>query len=142
MAWMMFQPADAYGALAALALLLWWARDRARDQAAAQAERESRCPHKPEWQDTVRVNNIMTHNPALLHRVLPGRRWLIKRCRGCGRDRNMYAPTLQPWAEYVREFDQETIDRAYQYQARFQLHMAERNGLPDRADGVPPADPE
>jgi hypothetical protein len=114
---------DVYVVLGCLALLYWWSRDRHREQAARQAERASRCPHEPEWQETCRVNNIMTHNPALLHAVIPGRRWLVKRCRGCGREQQMYAPTLQPFDEFMAEFDQETIDRAAQLQARTQAHI-------------------
>ncbi len=112
--------------LIALGLLYVWARDHAKAHAARVTERQEHCPHKPEWQQTIRVNSILTINPALIHRVLPGRRWLKKHCRGCDKQWDVYAPTLQPFDEFVAEFDQETIDRAAQLQARTQAHMNDK----------------
>ncbi len=101
-----------------------WHYAHARARASAHA-RET-CEHPPEAQETMRVNSIITMNPALIHRVIPGRRHLKKSCRNCGEQWHMYAPTLQPFDDFVREFDQETIDRAAQLQARTQAHIREK----------------
>ena len=111
--------------LLSLALLYWWARDQYRDHERKTQERFDQCPHPPEQQRTIRVNNILTMNPALLHRVIPGRRWLVKQCDRCGKQWQKYRPTLQPWDEFVDEFNQETRDRAAQYEARKRVHEAE-----------------
>src|SRR4051812_32294284 len=97
--------------LVALGLLYWWSHHHAQAIAARVRERQENCPHPPEAQETMRVNNIITMNAALIHRVIPGRRYLVKHCLACGKQRQMYRPTLQPFDKFMAEFDQETIDR-------------------------------
>lgn len=123
-------------------MLYLWTRHAIRAHAAEVAERHAACPHPPEQQRTIRVNNILTMNPALLHAVLPGRRWLVKQCDRCGKQWPKYRGALQSFDEFMAEFDQETIDRAAQLQARTQAHLnelaaAERQRLAkrDRAPG-------
>lgn len=109
-----------------LALLFIWGRDRANEIQAKTEERQRNCPHPPEMQETVRVNSIITLNAALIHRVIPGRRHLTKRCRACGKYTDMYKPSYQPWNEFKAEYDQETIDREAQYKARWNYEEARR----------------
>jgi hypothetical protein len=108
---------DLIGAVAALGLLYWWARDRTAASAAAHRRREVACPHRPEWQETLRVNR----DP--FGWVVPGRRELVKHCRGCGRQRMLYGPNLQSWDSYVAEFRQETRDRTTEFRARRRAHL-------------------
>lgn len=111
--------------LLCLGLLYLWSHHHAQEHKAKILERQERCPHPPEAQQTIRVNSILTMNPNLLHAVLPGRRWLVKHCRACNKQRMMYRPTLQPWDEFKAEYDQETLDRQAQYEARKAAHKAD-----------------
>ncbi len=98
----------------------WHAAQEVKARAAAN------CQHPDELQETMRVSNIITMNPWLLHAIIPGRRHLTKRCRGCGEQTMKYVPQTQAYDDFVREFDQETIDRARQFQARTQAWIYEK----------------
>ncbi len=119
----------------ALGLLFVWARDRWHTLEARRLERELNCPHRPEWQQMIRVNRLSMGG------FVPGARWAVKHCRGCGRQRHLYGPTLQPWADFEREWHQETIDREAEFRARKHQHDIERGQhekdrvhSPDRSD--------
>lgn len=101
-----------------------WHRHRA-----AVAAKQDGCEHPPEAQQTLRINNILTMNPALLHAVIPGRRWLVKHCLVCGKQVGKYRGRgghLQPYDEFVAEYEQETRDREAQFKARTAAHKQER----------------
>lgn len=102
-----------------VALVLAWSLDRARSAASERARREAACAHRPEWQETIRIN---THP---LGWVVPSRRMLVKQCRGCGRQHPVYR-SLQSWDAYVAEFRQETRDRTAEFRARRRIHLSER----------------
>lgn len=68
----------------------------------------------------------MTMNPYLINKVIPGRRWVVKRCDACGKHVDLYRPQLQPWNEFKAEFDQETLDRAVQHEARWQQELRDQ----------------
>lgn len=108
-----------FATLIALALLAWWVHQREQET----KRRQEHCVHPPEQQKTIRVNNIM--HPGAMHLVIPGRRWVKKHCIACGWQRSLYSPTLQPYDEFLKEYDQETIDREAQWHARTQAHFAE-----------------
>jgi len=109
---------EAVAVIGGIGLLLAWSLDRFRSEAAARDRREAACPHRPEWQETLRMN---THR---LGRVVPGSRMVVKRCRGCGRQRPLYG-ALQSWDSYVDEFRQETRDRTVEFRARSRAHRSE-----------------
>ena len=111
-----------FGVMIAAIAIFFWMRDREKET----QRRFDECPHPPEQQRTLRVNNIMTMNPVVLNKVLPGRRWLVKHCNVCGYQRKMYAPTLQPYDDFVAEFNQETIDREAQFNARTQAYLNDK----------------
>lgn len=108
-------------AVGAVAALWGWLSHRT----STIREKQEECLHPPEAQGTARVNNILTMNPALLHAVIPGRRWLTKYCRLCGKQRNLYRSHLQPYDEYLAEYRQETIDREVEFEARKRRHEQE-----------------
>jgi len=116
-----------------LGLLYWWLSDHVKDYNARVAQRQQECPHKPEWIETMRVNSLITMNPILVHALIPGKRWLKKRCRGCGMQWNMYSPSDQPWDKYKAEWDQETIDRNAEFNARLQHEINRREYERERA---------
>lgn len=107
------------GCVLALGLLYWWVRDQHIESEKRRKEREERCPHKDEWWDTIRVNR----HPYNV--FIPGYRYLVKKCRGCGRQKNMYAPTLKPWDEFLAEYRRETVDRKREFDARKREHDME-----------------
>lgn len=110
---------EVVGILGSIGLLFAWSVDRAKAATAERRRREEACPHRPEWQETIRMN---THP---LGRIVPGQRMLVKRCRGCGLQRPVYR-SLQSWDAYIEEFRQETRDRTAEFRARRRVHMYER----------------
>lgn len=106
--------------LLAFTCLYWWVRDREKET----QRRYDNCLHPPEKQITIRVNSVL--HPGMINTVIPGKRWLKKHCEACGWQRSMYAPTLKPWNEYLDEFDQETIDREAEFNARLREHQLEQ----------------
>lgn len=82
-------------------------------------ERQRRCFHRYEAQQTLRVSS--TH-PLVGHKT--GARFLVKHCRDCGLQTHRYK-RLQPWDEYQREYAQESRDRAVEWAARKAAHDAE-----------------
>jgi len=112
--------------LIGLGLLFFWSRDRNAEIQEKVRKRQNNCPHPPEAMRTLRVNNIMTMNPALINRVIPGRRWVVKMCSACGKTWDLYRPTLQPWDEFKSEYDMETRDREAQYASRWKIEQANR----------------
>ena len=116
---------DAIIVVVCVLALYFWFKEHAKKHAAKVADRQEACDHPPESQRTIRVNSILTINPVLIHKVIPGRRWLIKHCDRCGKQWPMYSPQLQPWDDYKAEWDQETLDRNAQYEARKAKHINE-----------------
>lgn len=111
-------------AVVALGLLYWWSRDRWKEHERKVQEKHDQCPHPPEQQRTMRVNSMM--HPMAQNMVIEGARWLVKQCDRCGKQWPKYRPTLQPWDEFVDEYNQETRDREAQYAARKRQHDAEQ----------------
>jgi hypothetical protein len=76
--------------LVCLGLLCLWTLGRFGESDQRQREREDLCAHEPEWQETIRISDIISRNPTAATTIIRGRRSLVKRCRGCGRQTTPY----------------------------------------------------